>query len=90
LRTTAVAPRWYFNIPYRCLVPMQVDNMLVAGRCISVSHEASGCARTTVQCMVTGQAAGTAAAMCVKQNVTPRKLNTYELQEILTDQRVVL
>ena len=82
--------RWYFNIPYRCLVPKQIDNMLVAGRCISATREASGCTRATVQCMVTGEATGTAAAMCVKQNVKPRDLNIDELRKKLIDEGVVL
>ena len=86
----SLPPRWYFNIPYRCLVAKQIDNILVAGRCISVTHEANGCTRTTVQCMITGQAAGTAAAMCVRQNVKPRNLNTDELRKTLKDQGVVL
>ena len=90
LRKRALPPRWQFNIPYRCLVPKEIDNLLVAGRCISVTHEAFGCTRSTVQCMITGEASGTASAMCIKQNVSPKNLNTDELRKTLTDQGVVL
>ena len=82
--------RWSFGIPYRSLVPREVDNVLLAGRCISCTHEASGCIRTSVQCMVTGQAAGTAAAMCVADNKTPRSLDTGNLRQRLADQSAVL
>lgn len=81
---------WSFNIPYRCLVPKKIDNLLIAGRCISTTHEASGCTRVTVPCMITGEAAGTAAAMCIKENVKPINLNTDKLRRKLTDQGVVL
>ena len=89
LRHQPIAKKWYFNIPYRSLVAKQVDNILVAGRCISVTHEAAGCTRTTVQCMITGEAAGTAAAMCCKQKIKPRELDTTELREKLKKQNVV-
>ena len=58
LREAGAVDDWYFTIPYRSLVAREVDNLLLAGRCISASHEASGCTRPTVQCMITGQAAG--------------------------------
>ena len=81
---------WYFNIPYRCLVPKHVDNLLLAGRCISNTHEASGCTRPTTPCMITGEAAGTAAAMCVKGNTRPVDLDTDQLRKALSDQGVIL
>lgn len=90
IRNYPLPHHWYFNIPYRCLLPKNVDNVLLAGRCISNTHEASGCTRPTVQCMVTGQAAGTAAAMCVAEGVRPASLDTDKLQRRLTDQGVVL
>jgi len=52
-----------FDIPYRCLIPRKVDNLLVGGRCISTTHEAQGPIRNIPPCMVTGQAAGVAAAL---------------------------
>jgi len=83
-------PNWSFSIPYRCLVPQKVENLLVAGRCISATHEAFGCIRPTAQCMVTGQAAGTAAAICVKNEATPRNLDTDQLRRLLVEQEVIL
>jgi len=82
--------RWSFSIPYRSLVVKGVDNLLVAGRCISVTHEAFGCTRGTVQCMITGEAAGTAAALCVEDHVAPGNLHIKKLQKTLVGQKVVL
>jgi hypothetical protein len=90
IRNKPLAPRWFFKIPYRSLVAKTVDNLLLAGRCISNTHEASGCTRPTVPCMITGEAAGTAAAMCAKAGVAPRDLDASELRKRLTDQGVDL
>jgi len=56
-----------FDIPYRCIVPKVIDGLLVAGRCISIDHEAATLLspRDVSTCMVLGQAAGTAAALAV-------------------------
>ncbi|MBN2311984.1 MAG: FAD-dependent oxidoreductase [Candidatus Hydrogenedentes bacterium] len=81
---------WFFSMPYRCLVPKQIDNLLVAGRCISATHEAFGCTRPTVQCMITGQAAGVAAALCAADAVAPRDLDTERLRERLAADGVLL
>ncbi len=81
---------WCFHIPYRCLVPKGVDNLLVAGRCASYTHEAFGCARPTVQCIVTGEAAGVAAAMCCARDISPRQLDPAALREELTTNGVLL
>jgi len=90
IRQKEVPPDWCFHIPYRCLVPKGVEQLLVAGRCASYTHEAFGCARPTVQCMVTGQAAGLAAAMCREPDVTPRNLNVSALRATLAAQGVLL
>lgn len=90
LREKPLSHRWSFSIPYRSLVAKGVENLLVAGRCISQTHEASGCTRTTVQCMVTGEAAGAAAAMCVERGNRPRNLDVAALQDGLTARGVVL
>jgi hypothetical protein len=86
----AYPARWSFEIPYRSLVARGVDNLLVAGRCISATHEAFGCIRPTVQCMITGEAAGTAAALAFKAGIPPRKLNVKRLRSILEKNGVVL
>ncbi|MDH5792632.1 MAG: FAD-dependent oxidoreductase, partial [Candidatus Bathyarchaeota archaeon] len=75
-----------FDIPYRCLVPKKVENLLVGGRCISTTHEAQGPIRNIPPCMVTGQAAGVAAALAVKKCVKPRELDPRELKEALMGQ----
>lgn len=54
------------QIPYRSLLPKEVDNLIVAGRCISAEREVLGAIRVMGPCMMMGQAAGTAAAMVVK------------------------
>ncbi len=64
-----------FQIPYRCLIPLKVDGLLMAGRCISGSHEAHASFRVTGDCVAMGQAAGTAAALCVKSGLMPRALD---------------
>ena len=79
IKRRRVPRNWYFHIPYRCLVPKGVEDLLVAGRCASYTHEAFGCARPTVQCMVTGEAAGAAAAMCRAKGVSPRELDPADL-----------
>ncbi|MDD5602627.1 MAG: FAD-dependent oxidoreductase [Eubacteriales bacterium] len=78
---------WYFNIPYRCLVAKGVDNLLLAGRCISSTREAAGCTRPTIPCMVSGEAAGTAAAICVNENVgAARDIDVQILRKQLREQ----
>jgi hypothetical protein len=78
------------DIPYRCLVPKNVENLLVAGKAISTDRDAYH--RFLQQTMVTGQAAGVAAALCAKQNITPRDLkkDVSKLQEVLLQQGVIL
>ncbi len=85
----AYPPRWYFQIPFGSLVVKGIENLLVGGRCISGTHEAFGCIRPTVQCMITGEAAGTAAAMAIKQNTNPRQLNHEDLRNQLKENGVL-
>ncbi|HEX7475812.1 MAG TPA: FAD-dependent oxidoreductase, partial [Dehalococcoidales bacterium] len=79
-----------YDIPYRCLVPKNVDNLLVAGKPISTDRDSYQ--RFLMQTMVTGQAAGVAAALCARQGITPRELekDVKELQSILVNQGVIL
>lgn len=65
----------WFDIPYGCLVPAGLDNLLVAGRCLSASYLAQGSLRIQQTCMATGQAAGTAAALSLRADTTPRELD---------------
>ncbi|MFP4027296.1 MAG: FAD-dependent oxidoreductase [Candidatus Brocadiia bacterium] len=73
------------EIPYRSLVPRDVDNMLVAGRCLSADFEAQSCMRLIMCCMAMGEAAGTASALSLKNNVSPREVDVTELQKILVE-----
>lgn len=86
---------WYeiedaYDIPYRCLLPKKIENLLVAGRCISTSHEASGSARMTPHVAATGEAAGTAAALAAKQGVVARALDVNALRRQLVSQNANL
>jgi hypothetical protein len=72
-----------YHIPYRALVPKKVENLLVAGRCISGSHEAHASYRVTGNCVSTGEAAGTAAALALQLGLTPRELSGATVAEHL-------
>ena len=72
-----------FNVPYGCLVPEQVDGLLVAEKSISVTHLVNGCTRLQPCVMQIGQAAGAAADLCLKYAIQPRQLNIRELQQAL-------
>jgi hypothetical protein len=76
-------PRGFNQLPYRMVVPLGVDNLLVAGRCASMTHEGQSSARVTGPCFVMGQAAGTAAALALQKGVFPRALEIKGLQEAL-------
>ncbi len=76
-------PGEYHEVPYRCLVPLGVDNLLVAGRCISATFEAQAAIRIEATCRAMGEAAGAAAALCVANRVTPRQLDTAMLMDDL-------
>ncbi len=69
-----------YGIPYRCLVPQKVDNLLVVGRCLSADHDAHASVRSMGQCMAMGQAAGVAAVMASRQKTTPREVNVPALR----------
>jgi hypothetical protein len=78
--THRLPPGAAYEIPYRCLVPASVDGLLVAGRCISTTHEALASTRLTPTVMTLGQAAGTAAALAVAQRIEPRAVRAEELR----------
>ena len=75
-----------YDIPYGCLVPREVDGIMVAGRCISASHVALGSVRIMPVASATGQAAGAAAALCVQEGLQPRDLDVRMLQDLLIEQ----
>ncbi|PNV59291.1 FAD-dependent oxidoreductase [Clostridium sp. chh4-2] len=75
-----------YPIPYRILVPQNVDNLLVAGRCVSATHEALGAIRVMPPVFAMAQAAGTAAALCIQNGWKPDTVDMEELQETLRKQ----
>lgn len=79
-----------YEIPYRCLVPAAVDGLLVAGRCISTTHEALASTRLTPTVMTLGQAAGTAAALAKEAGRRLRDVDTEQLRALLLADGVVL
>ena len=74
-----------YDIPYRSLVPLHLDNLLVAGRCISTEFEAQSGTRLIMLCLAMGEAAGTATALSLKHNIPPRKVDRREIQHILME-----
>lgn len=79
-----------YDIPYGCIIPKKIENMFIAGRCISSTREAHSSARVMGTCMATGQAAGTAAAMSVKSDTKIREISVNELRDTLRTQGAVL
>src|SRR6266849_6648008 len=82
--------RGFNELPYRMLTPEAIDNLLVAGRCASMTHDGQSAARVTGGCFVMGQAAGTAAALSLQTGCSLYDLNTRALKERLSDQGVFL
>lgn len=83
-------PGMAYNIPLRSIIPRDIDNLLVAGRCISVTHEALGATRVMPNCMAIGQAAGTTAALVALNNILPKDLEVSLVQKRLLEQEVSL
>lgn len=77
-----------FDFPYRSLIPKGVRNLIFAGRCISANHEAHQNTRVIPNCWVTGQGAGAAAALCLRQGCAPHDLPIAALQSALREQGV--
>ena len=86
------APILPFDIPYRCLVPKNIDGLLTAGRCISQTHEGDAFTRPQSTCFSIGEAAGVAAGVAVKSGKQPRDLiasGIDEVRKILKDNGVL-
>jgi len=75
-----------FHVPWRSLVPLEIENLVLAGRCFSAEQVPFQSARSMAPLMAISQAAGVAAALCVKRRETPRRLNVPILQKHLLDQ----
>lgn len=82
--------RGYNHLPYRMLLPKKIDNLLVAGRCGSMTHLGQSAARVSGGCFVMGQAAGTAAALSIQLQTIPRDLDVKKLQSQLESDGVFL
>lgn len=78
----------YFQIPYGAILPKKIDNLLIAGRCISSDIMAHSSVRNMSCCVVTGQGAGVAAAISVKDNVSTSKVDIQKVQAALEKQNV--
>lgn len=72
-----------YDIPYRSLIPQRVKNLIVAGRCISTTHEAMSAIRVMAPCMAMGEAAGRAAKLSVRSGVPVSEIDVKKLQNEL-------
>lgn len=74
-----------YAIPYRCMLPERLEHLLVSGRAIAATHEASGSARLSPTCMALGEAAGLAAALAVEAGIQPSRVDASGLRRRLVD-----
>ena len=80
-----------YDIPYGCLIPRDLTNVMVAGRCLSAARGAHSSARVMGTCMATGQAAGTAAAICARHRFRDvRYVDVQLLRSTLREQGAIL
>ena len=82
------SPTNYCEIPYRCIVPLKVDNLFVVGRCVSAQFHAMAAVRIIAICMATGQAAGLAAKLCLEKGANPRELDGKIVRQSMIDDGV--
>ena len=88
IRSSAEEPTQYlgefgaYTIPYRCLYSRNVENLMLAGRIISCSHMAFSSTRVMATCALTGQAAGTAAAIALHEGLTPREVGRQKMRQL--------
>lgn len=78
----------YFQVPFRCLVPLEIDNLLVAGRCVAGDNISHAAMRNMMACTVTGQGAGAASAISIRENCMVRNVNIENVQNELIKQNV--
>jgi len=76
-----------YQIPYRCLVPRDIDGLLVAGRCVSTDYQGLSTVRSAGVALALGQVAGTAAALAIREGIPPRAVDAERIRE-LTDARI--
>ena len=80
----------FYQVPYRSLVAAGVDNLLLAGRCISATHEALASTRVIAPSMAQGEAAGVAGALAAQKGLTTRAVDVGEVQRILGERGAFL
>ena len=80
----------FYDIPYGSIISKNYNNLLACGRCISADHIAHSSTRIQGTCIQTGQAAGTAAAMAVKANLTPKEISQPDLHKQLVKDNMYL
>ena len=77
------APGETYGIPYRIMLPKNLNNVLTCGRCVSADRYVHASIRVIPACYITGQAAGIAAAMAAERNLTPRELPVEDIRSAL-------
>ena len=82
--------RGFNHLPYRMLLPLKVENLLIAGRCASMTHEGQSAARVSGACFVMGEAAATAAHLALASNADPADIDVMRLQQMLEQNGVFL
>ncbi|MET4575375.1 FAD-dependent oxidoreductase [Ottowia thiooxydans] len=87
---TLYHPEAPFAIPYRCLLPLGVEGLLITGRCASATEDAMGALRSMPPCMAIGHAAGVAASLAAQAGLSPRQLDVADVQRELKKQGAVI
>ncbi|WP_051581783.1 FAD-dependent oxidoreductase [Pseudonocardia acaciae] len=87
---TLAEPAAPFSVPYRSLLPRDVDGLLVAGRCASATRAGMGAMRHMGTAMATGHAAGVAAALAAQHTTTPRGIPARDVRRVLRDQDAIV
>ena len=72
-----------YPIPYRCFYSRNIENLFMAGRCISVTHEALGTVRVMKTCGMMGEVVGRAASICIQRDCLPRDVYEYHLDDLI-------
>ena len=78
-----------YGIPYRCITPVDIDNLYVTGRAISATHRALSSSRINATCIGTGEAAGSAAKFAI-ENQSTKNINIKDLQTFLKSRNVMI
>lgn len=79
-----------YGVPYRILVPVGINNLLMAGRCVSTDRAMQSSIRVMPGCYITGQAAGVSAALCAKDGCSPKDADVHAIQSRLLDMGMYL